>query len=80
MKAGRNLGAQLFWQQQTFPSAFAATRWILPYPQYWGYRLTGIPSSEITSPAVLFSRRARSFAAWRTSSSISRVVRMHQMV
>lgn len=49
MKAGRNLGAQLFWQQQTFPGAFAATRWILPYPQYWGYRLTGIPSSEITS-------------------------------
>ena len=49
LSAGRNLGAQLYWQQQTFPNEFAATRWILPYPQYWGFRLTGVPSSEITS-------------------------------
>lgn len=47
--AGRNLGAQLFWQQRTFPGDFAATRWILTFPQYWAYRLTGIPCSEITS-------------------------------
>src|SRR6185295_16656256 len=37
-------------------------------------------SSEITSPAVFFSRRARSLAACRTSSAISSVVRMHQML
>lgn len=49
MTAGRNLGAQLFWQQRMFPGEFADARWILPYPQYWGYRLTGVPCSEITS-------------------------------
>jgi sugar (pentulose or hexulose) kinase len=49
LSAGRNLGAQLFWQQRTFPGEFSATKWILPYPQYWGYRLTGVPCSEITS-------------------------------
>lgn len=49
LTAGRNLGAQLFWQQQTFPNEFASTQWILPYPQYWGYRLTGQAASEITS-------------------------------
>src|SRR6266536_5183673 len=37
-------------------------------------------SSEMTSPAVRFSLRARSLAACNTSSAISRVVRMHQML
>src|SRR5206468_2053290 len=37
-------------------------------------------SSEITSPVVLFSRRARSLAAARMSSAMSRVVRMHLML
>ena len=37
-------------------------------------------SSEMTSPAVLFSRRARSLAAVSTSSAISSVVLMHQML
>jgi sugar (pentulose or hexulose) kinase len=46
---GLNLGAQLFWQQTRFPAEFAAARYILPYPQYWGFRLTGEPASEITS-------------------------------
>lgn len=49
LTAGRNLGAQLFWQQQTFPGEFSSVQWILPYPQYWGFRLTGVASSEITS-------------------------------
>lgn len=49
LPAGLNLGAQLFWQARRFPEAFAATRWILPYPQYWSYRLTGVAASEITS-------------------------------
>ena len=34
----------------------------------------------MTSPAVFFSRRARSLAACSTSSAMSRVVRMHQML
>ncbi|HHY51526.1 MAG TPA: carbohydrate kinase [Alphaproteobacteria bacterium] len=49
LPAGLNLGAQLYWQARTFPGAWAKTRWVLPYPQYWSYRLTGVPSSEITS-------------------------------
>ena len=49
LPAGLNLGAQLFWQQKSFPGEFARTRWIMPYPQYWGFRLTGVPASELTS-------------------------------
>ena len=46
---GLNLGAQLFWQERTFPEAFAAAASIVPYPQYWALRLTGIAASETTS-------------------------------
>jgi sugar (pentulose or hexulose) kinase len=49
LPAGLNLGAQLFWQQQRFPDAFARVRSIVPYPQYWGFRLTGEIASELTS-------------------------------
>ncbi len=49
LPAGLNLGAQLYWQARRFPEAFARTRWILPYPQYWSHRLTGVAASEITS-------------------------------
>lgn len=46
---GLNLGAQVFWQAQRFPEAFARTRHILTYPQYWAWRLTGVAASEATS-------------------------------
>ena len=46
---GLNLAKQLFWQSKKFPKEFARTKWILPYPQYWGFRLTGVAASEITS-------------------------------
>lgn len=46
---GLNLGAQLFWQAEQFPTEFARAKWILPYPQYWSFRLTGAVASEITS-------------------------------
>lgn len=49
LPVGLNLGAQLFWQARRFPQAFARTEWILPYPQYWSYRLSGVAASEITS-------------------------------
>ncbi len=49
LPAGLNLGAQLFWQARQFPAAFEAARWILPYPQYWSFRLSGVAASEITS-------------------------------
>ncbi len=46
---GLNLGAQLYWQQQSFPAQWARMRSILMYPQYWGLRLTGRRVSEATS-------------------------------
>ncbi|MFD1942293.1 FGGY-family carbohydrate kinase [Paradevosia shaoguanensis] len=49
LPGGLNLGKQLFWQAKKFPEAFARTQWILPYPQYWSFRLTGVAASEITS-------------------------------
>lgn len=49
LPGGLNLGAQLYWQAQSFPEAFARTRHILTYPQYWAYRLTGVAASEATS-------------------------------
>lgn len=46
---GLNVGAQLFWQAKTFPEAFARVTSIIPYPQYWAMRLTGVRASEPTS-------------------------------
>ncbi|ASY61695.1 Rhamnulokinase RhaK in alpha-proteobacteria [Sinorhizobium sojae CCBAU 05684] len=46
---GLNIGAQLFWQQRTFPERFANVASILTYAQYWSYRLTGIKTTELTS-------------------------------
>ncbi|WP_457582270.1 FGGY-family carbohydrate kinase [Ensifer canadensis] len=46
---GLNVGAQLFWQQQTFPEAFARVATILTYAQYWTFRLTGVRVNELTS-------------------------------
>ncbi len=49
LPAGLNLGAQLFWQQRSFPAEWTNVRSILMYPQYWGLRLTGRRVSEATS-------------------------------
>lgn len=49
LPVGLNLGAQLFWQSRRFPEAFANTRAIVTYPQYWSFRLSGVIASEITS-------------------------------
>lgn len=46
---GLNWGAQLFWQSRAFPEDFAEVRAIVPYPQYWAWRLTGVLASEVTS-------------------------------
>ncbi len=46
---GLNLGAQLFWQNETYPEAFAKVSHVLAYPQYWSWRLTGVAASEVTS-------------------------------
>ena len=49
---GLNAGAMLYWQARRFPDDFARTRWILPWPQYWAYRLTGAIATEATSLGV----------------------------
>jgi sugar (pentulose or hexulose) kinase len=49
LRIGLNLGAQIFWQQKCFPNEFAEAAHILPPPQYWAMRLTGVAASEATS-------------------------------
>ncbi|MBW9063653.1 FGGY-family carbohydrate kinase [Rhizobium herbae] len=46
---GLNIGAQIYWQEQTFPELFANVATILTYAQYWSYRLSGVASTELTS-------------------------------
>ncbi len=49
LPGGLNIGAQIYWQEQTFPDQFANVVSILTYAQYWSYRLTGVLSTELTS-------------------------------
>ena len=49
LPGGLNAGRQLFWLARTFPDAFGRADAILPYPQYWAMRLTGVKASEVTS-------------------------------
>lgn len=72
---GLNIGAQIYWQQQTFPEAFSRVASILTYAQYWSYRLTGVPSCELTSLGChtdLWNPQAGDFSSlvddlgWRT--------------
>lgn len=49
LTAGLNLGAQIHYQKTAFADAFARTRTILTYPQYWAFRLTGVVANEATS-------------------------------
>jgi sugar (pentulose or hexulose) kinase len=46
---GLNAGRQIYWQSRTFPEAFARVDAIVPYPQYWAWRLSGSKVSEVTS-------------------------------
>ena len=47
--AGLNLGRQLHWQARQYPEDFAKVEHILLYPQYWGWRMSGVMGSEVTS-------------------------------
>lgn len=49
LPGGLNVGKQLYWQSQRFPEAFSRTHTILPYPQYWAWRLSGVVTGEVTS-------------------------------
>ena len=46
---GLNLGAQLFWQFETFPEIRKRAKTIVTYPQYWVFRLCGKAVNEVTS-------------------------------
>ena len=46
---GLNLGAQLHWQFETDPTLRAKVHQIVTYPQFWGYLLTGVPATDVTS-------------------------------
>lgn len=49
LPAGLNLGRQIHFVQHRLPEIFARAAAILPYPQYWAYRLCGVAASEVTS-------------------------------
>ncbi|HTO32779.1 MAG TPA: FGGY-family carbohydrate kinase [Pararhizobium sp.] len=46
---GLNIGAQIYWQERTYPKQFADVATILTYAQYWSYRLSGVLANELTS-------------------------------
>ena len=46
---GLNAARQLYWLQQRHPLAWARTRCLLPYPQYWAWWLSGVAASEVSS-------------------------------
>ncbi|MCX5577986.1 FGGY-family carbohydrate kinase [Kaistia terrae] len=49
LPGGLNAGRQLFWMARRFPDEFASAEAIVPYPQYWVWRLTGKRVAEATS-------------------------------
>jgi sugar (pentulose or hexulose) kinase len=49
LPGGLNAGRQLYWQRTMFPAGFAEVDAVLPYPQYWVWRLTGRKVAEATS-------------------------------
>jgi sugar (pentulose or hexulose) kinase len=66
LAAGLNVGAQLHWQQTRFPDDFARVKTIIPYPQYWAFRLTGRRVSEMTSLGAhtdLWNPHARDYSS-----------------
>jgi sugar (pentulose or hexulose) kinase len=46
---GLNFGRQIAWMKARFAGAIAGARALMPYPQYWSWRLSGMMSSEVTS-------------------------------
>jgi sugar (pentulose or hexulose) kinase len=47
LPAGLNLGAQLHWLESRIDRFASGT--ILPWPQYWAWRLSGVAASEVSS-------------------------------
>lgn len=49
LAGGLNFGAQVHWQFAQDPSLYERTATIMSYPQYWGFRLTGVRGSDLSS-------------------------------
>ncbi|BAM91300.1 sugar kinase [Bradyrhizobium oligotrophicum S58] len=49
LPAGQNIARQLAWQQRHFAEPFARAKYLLAYPQYWAWRLSGVAAAEVTS-------------------------------
>ncbi len=47
--AGLTLARQLLWQSREFPTEFERCTSILPFPQYWAWRLSGVRAAEVSS-------------------------------
>lgn len=48
LPAGLNLGAQLHWLMEQ-PGVAGRVAQVITFPQYWGWRLTGVAASDMTS-------------------------------
>jgi L-fuculokinase len=67
---GLNLGLQLDWLQRHEAAALARADTLLPYPQYWGWRFSGVRASEVSSlgcHTLLWQPGARRYADWATA-------------
>jgi len=65
LPAGLNAARQLHWLQQRHPGAWARTRCLLPYPQYWAWWLSGVAATEVSSLGChtqLWRPRERAFS------------------
>jgi sugar (pentulose or hexulose) kinase len=49
LPCGHNTGRHLFWLQRKFPDAFARTKAIVGYAQYWSFLLSGVAANELTA-------------------------------
>lgn len=49
LPAGQNIARQLAWQQRNFAAPVARAKYLLAYPQYWAWRLSGVAAAEVTS-------------------------------
>jgi sugar (pentulose or hexulose) kinase len=49
LPAGLNLGRQFYWQSRRFPEEFQSAKYILPYAQYWSWRLCGVAACEVSA-------------------------------
>lgn len=48
MTGATHIARQMLWMEDEYPEAFRRARWILGLPQYWAWRLSGVPASEVT--------------------------------